>query len=88
MALLSIKRYIRQHKDVSLQDLVNHFDINSDALEGMLAMLIEQGHVLKVDTTGDSCNTGGCDCGSDNRVHFHWLDKAAKPLPIGIELSS
>lgn len=86
MALLAIKQYIQQHEEVSLQDLVNHFDIQSDALEGMLAMLIEQGHILKIDTTGESCSTGSCDCASEGRVHYHWLDKAAKPIHIGIEI--
>lgn len=88
MALLSIKRYIRQHQEVSLQDMVNHFGIAKDALESMLDRLIEQGHILKVDTTGDSCGTGGCDCNTNDRLHYRWLDKAAKPLSIGIELRS
>lgn len=86
MALLAIKRYIKEHEEVTKTDLINRFDVSEEALEAMVILLIEQGHVQKIDHAGPACSTGGCNCNMQDEVYYHWLDKAYKPFKLGLEI--
>ncbi|WP_024850910.1 FeoC-like transcriptional regulator [Hydrogenovibrio kuenenii] len=87
MILLDIKRYIRDHQQVSADDLKNRFDLDDSALEGILAPLIQQGHIQSVSSEGGSCSTGGCNsgCGSAAKQMYYWTSKRLKTVGIPIQ---
>ncbi len=60
MILSDIKKYLQEHKQVPLEDLVNHFDTPPDAMRGMLEQWIRKGKVLKVMEKTSHC--GSCNC--------------------------
>jgi len=88
MILLDIKHYIKQHHDVSLNDILNHFDLTEESAKGMLSHLIRQGHVQVIEPA-DSCSTGRCstDCAQSNQTeHYLWRDKCFVSLSIPVQV--
>jgi len=88
MILLNIKRYIKQHHDVSLTDILNHFDLTEDSARGMLSHLVRQGHVQVIDTA-DSCSSGQCSTGctqASQTEHYLWRDKCFVSLSIPVQV--
>lgn len=60
MILSELKRYLAEHRRVSLTDMANRFDTDPDALRGMLAVLERKGRVRQLDAR--VCGTcGKCD---------------------------
>ncbi|VAW44529.1 hypothetical protein MNBD_GAMMA03-607, partial [hydrothermal vent metagenome] len=45
MILLELKHYIKQHQRVTLNDIQLHFDLSEEAAKGLLAPLLQQGHI-------------------------------------------
>lgn len=90
MILRDMKRYIQAHQQVSTDDLKNRFDLDDNALDGLLAPLVEQGHVQRVSSEGSSCSTGGCNsgCSSANKEMVYWTSKRLKALNIPVQLNS
>ena len=87
MILLNIKQYIKQHHDVTLSDIKNHFDLTDEAAKGMLAMLIKQGHVQVIDA--QSCSSGQCSpsCTQANQdEQYLWRDKCLISLSIPVQV--
>jgi len=87
MILLDIKQYIKQHHDVTLSDIKNHFDLTDDAAKGMLSLLIKQGHVQSIDA--QSCSTGQCSthCTQSNQgEQYLWRDKCFVSLSIPVQV--
>lgn len=90
MILLDIKHYIQQHHRVSESNLLNRFELTESALSGLIAPLIKQGHIQKIEA-GSHCDTGGCSgCEKSAQVEYQWLDKPTHALPgsIGIQHKS
>jgi len=93
LILLAIKDYIRQHQAVSRQALINHFDLQPDALDGLLAPLIAQGHVIETQSqphsAGVTCHTGQCatNCKLPAPKLILWCEKPLRPLPIPIQIN-
>ncbi len=93
MILLAIKDYIRQHQAVSRQALQNHFDLDAEALDGLLAPLIQQGHVIETQSQADAmtgqCQSGTCGdhCQLPDPKLILWCEKPLKPLPIRIQIN-
>jgi putative ferrous iron transport protein C len=88
MILLEMKRYIRENQQVSTDDLKNRFDLDDNALQGLLTPLIEQGHVQMVSSDGGSCSTGNCNsgCSSSAKEMVYWTSKRLKPLNIAVQV--
>lgn len=87
MILLEIKKYIRQHHEVTLSDIKNHFDVTEEAAKGMLALLIKQGHVQAIDSQG--CASGQCSTGcsqANNDEQYLWRDKCFVSLSIPVQV--
>jgi len=87
--LREIKAYIQQHGQVSLEDIINHFDLTEPGAEAMLERLTQQGYVLPLphDDEG-SCQTGnctGCTQASGQSPRYQWIPKKLKPLPFQIQ---
>lgn len=87
MILLQLKRYIRQHQRVTLENIKNRFDISEDTAQGLLLPLMKQGHIVEIPAA--SCSSGlcssSCHAGS---IEFQWLNKKVKPLPSSIQIAA
>lgn len=88
MILLDIKHYIREHQKVPAAFLRHRFNLSQDALEGLLAPLIQQGHIQMLSSAESDCTSGQCSshCQSSSENTYLWTDKALKPLPIALEI--
>jgi len=72
MILSDVRDYLKQQQRISLQELANHFDIEADALRGMLAKWIAKGKVKQVDM-GAACGTTCCKCDAAMTEIYEWL---------------
>ena len=73
MILPEIRRYLSQRGQASLADIALHFDIEPDALRGMLEVWMRKGKIQKQLATascGSSCNK----CQSDATEIYAWVD--------------
>ena len=52
MILSDLRSYLKQQHRVALADLVNHFNMDADALRGMLGKWISKGHVRQLRNVG------------------------------------
>ncbi len=88
MILLELKKYIKQHQRVTLQDIQYHFNIDEAAAIGLLEPLLQQGHIQEIATSA-SCSTGSCstNCHQVSKgAQFQWIDAAIKPLSIPVQI--
>jgi putative ferrous iron transport protein C len=74
MILADLRNYLKQQHRVALKDLVNHFDMEADALRGMLSKWISKGNVRKL-STGAACGTSCCKCDPALTELYEWNDK-------------
>ena len=68
-----VKRYLSERKVAPLNDIATHFDMEPDAVRGMLAHWQRKGKVRLHKDEG--CGSGGCcsGCGSHNKEIYEWL---------------
>jgi len=89
MILLDLKHYIKQHQQVTLNDIKIHFDLSEEAALGLLDHLLQQGHVLACHPPTSSCASQTChsDCAQSHKtVHYQWSDAIKRPVSIPIHL--
>jgi len=91
MILLEVKRYIKQHQRVTLRDIQHHFDIDENAVIGLMEPLLQQGYIQEIsaDSTSTSCQSGKCrsDCyQASKKSEFQWVNKPLKPLSIPVQI--
>lgn len=87
MILLDLKKYIKQHGQVTLMDITNHFDLTEEAVFGLITPLLNQGHVQEINAS--SCATGKCSTGCSKNSpgpSYQWVDKPLKSLSIPIQI--
>jgi hypothetical protein len=60
MILSELKQYIKNRQQVSLTDIANHFDVEPEAVRGMLQFWINKGKINQ-QLSGPGCG-GGCHC--------------------------
>lgn len=83
MILPEIRRYLEARGQASLADIALHFDIEPDALRGMLEIWMRKGKVrrqLATASCGSSCNK----CQSAATEFYTWVGSPAdsqSPLP-------
>ncbi len=73
MILSELKHYLQQRQRVSLNDLVIHFNVEADALRGMLGKWISKGKVKKL-PLNSSCGTSCCKCDQNLTELYEWID--------------
>lgn len=59
MILSELKAFVKQRGEVSLTDIVNHFDSDPEAVRGMLEFWINKGKLKRIEAPEpckDSCN--------------------------------
>lgn len=68
-----VKRYMLERKVAPLQDIALHFDMEPDAVRGLLAHWVRKGKVRM--HKDDGCSSGGCcgDCGVPAKEVYEWL---------------
>jgi putative ferrous iron transport protein C len=72
--LSDLRDYLKAQHRVALADLVTHFDMDADALRGMLGKWISKGKVRKLPLTA-SCGTSCCQCDTALTEIYEWVDE-------------
>ncbi len=72
MILSELRDYLKAKKRVTLNELVIHFDIDPDALRGMLRKWVSKGKVRQL-PVGDNCGTGCCKCDPTLTEFYEWV---------------
>ena len=70
MILSELRDYLKSHHRAALIDMSHRFDIEPDALRGMLAKWIAKGKVEKL-AQGSDCG-GCCKCDAANTEVYEW----------------
>ncbi len=73
MILSEIRDFIRERKRCTLQELVLHFDIDAQALRGMLAKWIKKGKLRQIPVSS-SCGSGCHKCAPELTELYEWVD--------------
>ncbi len=73
MVLSEIKVYLRKNRRVMLADIATHFDLEPDALRGMLQKWVSKGKVRKL-AADTGCSTGCCKCDPATLEFYEWID--------------
>lgn len=72
MILKELQNLLLNYRCVSLAEMERHFQIEADALRGMLAKLIKKGRVKRL-FPGEKCHScTGCD--RDALEFYEWID--------------
>lgn len=74
MILSDLRDYLKKQHRVALADIVAHFDMDADALRGMLSKWISKGKVRKLPLTS-SCGTSCCQCDAALTEIYEWIDE-------------
>ncbi|MFA5984165.1 MAG: FeoC-like transcriptional regulator [Methylococcaceae bacterium] len=74
MILSELKQFLSQQKRASLLDLTQHFNVEADALRGMLEKWIQKGKVRKT-ALESGCGTGCCKCDPALTEIYEWLER-------------
>ncbi len=73
MILSELRDYLKQQRRLSLLDMANHFDMDADALRGMLVKWVNKGKVRKL-STDKACGTSCCKCDPAMTELYEWID--------------
>lgn len=73
MILSELRDYLKQQHRLSLLDMANHFDMDANALRGMLRKWISKGKVRQLDL-GSACS-GCCKCDPAMTELYEWVEK-------------
>jgi putative ferrous iron transport protein C len=74
MILSDLRDYLKQQKRVALKDLENRFQVDADALRGMLTKWISKGYVKKL-PNGTACSGGCCQCDPALTELYEWVER-------------
>ncbi|MBR9981980.1 MAG: FeoC-like transcriptional regulator [Desulfatitalea sp.] len=73
MILSEIKHYLMAHRRATLSDLAVHFDMDPDAMRGMLVQWVRKGRVIQSEIKagcGKTCS--GC-CDHSSLEIYEWV---------------
>ncbi len=73
MILSDLRTYLRQQHRVVLIDLVNHFNMDADAIRGMLSQWIRKGKVRRL-SAESACGTRCCKCDPTLTEIYEWVE--------------
>jgi hypothetical protein len=80
--LSDLRDYLKLQHRVALADLINHFDMDADALRGMLDKWISKGKVLKLPVSA-SCGTSCCKCDANLTEIYEWVSDSGEKMLDG-----
>ncbi len=82
MILSDLKDYVKSRRQVSLKDAALHFDVEPEAIRGMLEFWVNKGKIRKYSNQADC---GGCSCSfQEDRELYAWNPQLGQ---ISIEIS-
>jgi hypothetical protein len=70
--LSDLRGYLKEQRRVALADLIVHFNMDADALRGMLGKWISKGKVRKLPLSA-SCGTSCCQCDATLTEIYEWV---------------
>lgn len=71
MILNDLKKYVKTRQQVSLKDISVHFDVEPEAVKGMLDFWVNKGRITLL--PGAVACTGGCSCSHrDDSEVYYW----------------
>jgi len=73
MILGDLKSYLTQHKRVPIADLANRFDVEPDALRGMLQLWVDKGRVRRLEGAGACGSCARCAEGGSDPEIYEWV---------------
>lgn len=73
MILSELRSYLQDKRRVTLNDLVLHFDVEANALRGMLGKWISKGKV-RLTPANSNCGTQCCKCDPLLTEIYEWLE--------------
>jgi putative ferrous iron transport protein C len=73
MILGDLKSYLTSHKRVPIADLANRFDVEPDALRGMLQLWVDKGRVRRLEGAGACGSCARCGDGDTDPEIYEWV---------------
>ncbi len=73
MILSDLRGYLKEQRRVALADLIIHFNMDANAMRGMLDKWISKGKVHKMPLKA-SCGTGCFKCDTTLTEFYEWVD--------------
>lgn len=80
MILQEVKEYVKQRKQVNLLDVAVHFDIEPEAVKGMLDFWVKKGKIKHV-SNATACG-GSCSCGQQDELEVYVWNSQLGNIPI------
>lgn len=74
MILSELRDYLQQRNQVTMADLVQHFQIDATALRGMLDKWIRKGYLRSIPLKS-GCGTNCCQCDPLLTEVYQWINK-------------
>ena len=71
MILSDLRDYIKQRQQVSLSDIINHFDTDEQAARAMLDIWIQKGKIHRKMATA-SCGSNCNQCETTSTEYYIW----------------
>ncbi len=83
MILSELKDYVKSRRQVSLKDAALHFDVEPEAIRGMLEFWVRKGKISK--HGNDAACAGGCACSfKEDQEMYVWNPQLGQ---ISIEIN-
>jgi len=73
MILSELRDYLKQQHRLTLLEMANHFDMEADALRGMLAKWVAKGKVKRIDASA-GCGSTCTKCDPAMTEIYEWQD--------------
>jgi len=71
MIFSELRDYLQLRHRASLMDMAHHFDVDAEALRGMLGKLIAKGRIDKLPADETPCG-GCCKCDATRAEIYQW----------------
>lgn len=72
MILAELRDFLKQRRRVALGELASQFDVDADALRGMMQRWLNKGQVRKL-SKEPACGTGCCQCDPALTEIYEWV---------------
>ena len=82
MILQDIKKYLQSRKQASLGDIALHFDVEPEAIRGMLDFWVSKG---KITVHRNDINCGGCSCSHKSESDVYAWNPQLGKISIDIQ---
>jgi len=80
MILRQIRSYLQTRKQASLNEMAIHFDVEPEALKGMLEFWVQKGIIRH--TPASAVCTSGCSCSQPDRNDLYSYRQQFASIPV------